>query len=60
MLFGCRETMPNSDYRLSVDALPGHNFCNTANFARMKENYYFVFVPYGLVCSNAYQMLSSA
>ena len=54
---GCRETMPNSDYRLSVDAFTRTQLCNTANFARMKENYYFVFVPFGLVCSNAYQML---
>ena len=54
---GVRETMPNSDYRLSVDAFTRTQLCNTANFARMKENYYFVFVPFGLVCSNAYQML---
>lgn len=54
---GVRETMPNSDYRMSVDAFTRTQLCNTANFARMKENYYFVFVPFGLVCSNAYQML---
>lgn len=49
--------MPNADYRLSVDGFTRSQLCNTANFARMKENYYFVFVPYGLVCANAYQML---
>ena len=54
---GVRKTMPNADYRMSVDGFTRTQLCNTANFARMKENYYFVFVPYGLVSANAYQML---
>lgn len=54
---GIRETIPNSDYKMSVDAFTRSQLCNTANFARMKENYYFVHVPLGLVSANAYQML---
>lgn len=54
---GVRDTVPNSDYRLSVDAFTRSLSFNTANFSRIKENYYFVHVPLGLLCSNAYQML---
>ena len=54
---GIRETVPNSDYRMSVDGFTRSQLCNTANFARMKENYYFVHVPLGLISANAYQML---
>lgn len=54
---GVRETMPNADYRMSVDAFTRTQLCNTANFARMKENWYFVHVPLGLISANAYQML---
>ena len=54
---GIRETIPNSDYRMSVDGFTRSQLCNTANFARMKENYYFVHVPLGLISANAYQML---
>lgn len=54
---GVRDTVPNSDYRLSVDAFTRTLPCNTANFAHIKENYYFVHVPLGLINRNAYQML---
>lgn len=54
---GVRDTVPNSDYRMSVDAFTRTLPCNTANFAHIKENYYFVHVPLGLINRNAYQML---
>lgn len=54
---GVRDTVPNADYRVSVDAFTRSLPFNTANFSRIKENYYFVHVPLGLLCSNAYQML---
>ena len=54
---GVRDTVPNADYRVSVDAFTRTLPFNTANFSRIKENYYFVHVPLGLLCSNAYQML---
>lgn len=54
---GVRDTVPNSDYRLAVDAFTRTLPCNTANFAHMKENYYFLHVPLGLISRNAYQTL---
>ena len=54
---GVRDTMPDSDIQMSVDGLTKTLLCNTANFAHIKENYYFVHVPLYLICSNAYQML---
>ena len=54
---GVRDTVPDSDYNLGVDAYTKTMLCNTANFAHMKENYYFVHVPLGLLSRNAYQML---
>lgn len=54
---GVRDTVPNSDYRMAVDAFTRSLPCNTANFAHIKENYYFVHVPLGLINRNAYQML---
>lgn len=54
---GVRDTVPNSDYFMSVDAFTRSLPCNTANFAHIKENYYFIHVPLGLVNRNAYQML---
>lgn len=53
----CRETVPNSDYELSVDAVTRSMLCNTANFANIKENWYLIHVPLALICNNAYQML---
>lgn len=53
---GVRDTVPDSDYRMSVDAVTRTLLCNTANFARMKENYYFIHVPLGLISRNAYMM----
>lgn len=54
---GVRDTMPNSDYRMAVDGFTRSLPCNTANFAHIKENYYFVHVPLALVSHNAYQTL---
>lgn len=53
---GVRDTVPDSDYRMSVDAVTRSLLCNTANFARMKENFYFIHVPLGLISRNAYMM----
>ena len=55
-IVGCVDTMPNSDYRMSVDGFTRTIINNTANFARIKENYYFVHVPLGLINRNAYQL----
>lgn len=57
LVCGVRDTVPNSDYRMAVDAFTRSLPCNTANFAHIKENYYFVHVPLGLINRNAYQML---
>ena len=54
---GVRDTVPNSDYRMAVDGFTRSLPCNTANFAHIKENYYFVHVPLALVSHNAYQTL---
>lgn len=53
---GVVDTVPNSDYRMSVDGFTRTIINNTANFARIKENYYFVHVPLGLINRNAYQL----
>ena len=56
-IVGVRDTVPNSDYRMSVDGFTRTIINNTANFARIKENYYFVHVPLGLISRAAYQTL---
>lgn len=56
-IVGVRDTVPNSDYKMAVDAFTRTLPCNTANFAHIKENYYFVHVPLGLISRNAYQTL---
>ena len=56
-IVGVRDTVPNSDYRMAVDGFTRTLPCNTANFAHIKENYYFVHVPLALVSHNAYQTL---
>ena len=48
-IVGVRDTVPNSDYKMAVDAFTRTLPCNTANFAHIKENYYFVHVPLGLI-----------
>ena len=53
---GVVDTVPNSDYRMNVDGFTRTIINNTANFARIKENYYFVHVPLGLINRNAYQL----
>ena len=51
---GCREVVPDGTYDLSVDAYTMTFPCNTASQADMKENYYFLFVPYYLLTRTAY------
>lgn len=55
-IVGVLDTVPNSDYRMSVDGFTRTIINNTCNFARIKENYYFVHVPLGLINRNAYQL----
>ena len=56
MVVGCRDTVPNATYRMAVDGFTRTLPCNTANFAHIKENYYFVHVPLALISRNAYQL----
>lgn len=56
MVVGTRDTVPNGTYRMAVDGFTRTLPCNTANFAHIKENYYFVHVPLSLVSRNAYQL----
>lgn len=51
------DLIPDSDYRIAIDAYTRTMPNNTANFSHLKENYYFMFVPYGIISRNAYQML---
>ena len=51
---GVRETVPDGTYRMSVDAVTLTLPCNTASFAHMKENYYFLFIPYSQLTNIAY------
>ena len=51
------DLIPDSDYRIAIDAYTRTMPNNTANFSHLKENYYFMFVPYGIINRNAYQML---
>lgn len=48
----CRETVPDMTLEMSVDNYTMTMPCNTASFAQMKENYYWVFVPYSQIVSN--------
>lgn len=57
MVVGCRDTVPNATYRMAVDGFTRTLPCNTANFAHIKENYYFVHVPLALISRNAYQLV---
>lgn len=56
MVVGVRDTVPNATYRMAVDGFTRTLPCNTANFAHIKENYYFVHVPLALISRNAYQL----
>lgn len=50
----CIETVPDADYEVGVD---GYTFtipCNTASIAKMKENFYFLYVPFSQLVSNSY------
>lgn len=51
---GMRETVPDADYEMSVDASTMTFPCNTAAMCQMKENYYFLFVPYSQLTNSAY------
>lgn len=48
----CRETVPDTTIEMSVDNYTMTFPCNTASFASMKENFYWVFVPYSQIVSN--------
>ena len=50
----CREVVPDGTYDMSVDNYTLTFPCNTASQADMKENYYFVFVPFYQVTRSAY------
>ena len=54
---GCRDTVPDMDIDMSVDGFTRTKLCNTANFAHLKENYYFVHVPLALISRDFYQMI---
>ena len=56
MVVDCRDTVPDSWYEMGVDGFTRTLLCNTANFAHIKENYYFIHVPLGLINRNAYQL----
>lgn len=56
IVVGVRDTVPNATYRMAVDGFTRTLPCNTANFAHIKENYYFVHVPLALISRNAYQL----
>jgi hypothetical protein len=56
MVVDCRDTVPDSWYEMGVDGFTRTKLCNTANFAHIKENYYFIHVPLGLINRNAYQL----
>ena len=51
---GFRECVPDGTYDMSVDNYTLTFPCNTASQADMKENYYFLFVPYYQLTRNAY------
>ena len=50
----CREVVPDGTYDMSVDNYTLTFPCNTASQADMKENYYFVFVPFYQITRSAY------
>lgn len=56
MVVDVRDTVPDSWYEMGVDGFTRTKLCNTANFAHIKENYYFIHVPLGLINRNAYQL----
>lgn len=56
MVVDVRDTVPDSWYEMGVDGFTRTLLCNTANFAHIKENYYFIHVPLGLINRNAYQL----
>ena len=50
----CREVVPDGTYDMSVDNYTLTFPCNTASQADMKENFYFVFVPFYQITRSAY------
>lgn len=53
----CVETIPNSTYKMRIDALTRTMPLNTAAFVRLKQNWYLCFVPYSQLNKNTYEML---
>lgn len=53
----CINTIPNADYRIGVDNYTMTKILNTSNFARMKENFYYVHVPLSQLDRSIHQML---
>lgn len=51
---GCIETVPDADYDVGVDNFTFTVPCNTASLGKMKENFYFLYVPYSQLVNNAY------
>lgn len=49
-------TVPNGDYEIGVDNYTMTKILNTHNFARMKENFYFIHVPISQLDRSFHQM----
>lgn len=51
---GCIETVPDGDYNVGVDNYTMTMPCNTASLGKMKENFYFIWIPYSQLINSAY------
>lgn len=51
---GCIETVPDADYNVGVDGYTFTMPCNTASLGKMKENFYYLYVPYSQLVNNSY------
>ena len=51
---GFIETVPDGEYDVGVDNYTFTVPCNTASLAKMKENFYFLYVPYSQLVNNVY------
>ena len=51
---GCIETVPDADYDVGVDNYTFTVPCNTASLGKMKENFYFLYIPYSQLVNNTY------
>lgn len=55
---GCRETIPDENLKVGVDAFTLTYPCNTASMADMKENYYFIYVPFNQLFNSSYSFFT--